>query len=280
MIERQIVAQKIKEREIQEFILNYLGSLSCSYIKMQRTPLGERIIVYTSKPGLIVGKKGANIKILTRILKEKYAMDNPQIEVGEIPNPNLDAASVAKNIVSGLLRFGTKKFKVLAYKALDNVIKSGALGAEIVVSGRGLPGERAKSWRFKAGYLKKSGDIAESFTDKSIEASNLRSGTVGVKVSILHPDIVLPDFIKIKSVEIEETVTEGMTKDLKEVIESKEAETVVKEVVAVKETKEVKKRIRKKTELQEGEVPKETKKRVKIKKDDKVEEINGENKKE
>ena len=68
MIERQIVAQKIKEREIQEFILSYLGALSCSHIKMQRTPLGERVTVYTNKPGLIVGKKGANIKILTKML--------------------------------------------------------------------------------------------------------------------------------------------------------------------------------------------------------------------
>ena len=184
MIERQIVAQKLKEYAIKEQIFAYLGRLSCSHIKMQRTPLGERITVYTSKPGLIVGKKGANIKNLTQLLKTKFKLENPEIEVGEIKNPELDASTIAKNIVNSIIRFGPKRFKAIAYNVLDNTLKAGAKGIEVVISGRGLPGERAKSWRFTAGYLKKSGDIAENYTDKAMESANLKSGTIGVKVWI------------------------------------------------------------------------------------------------
>ena len=126
MIERQIVAQKMKENLIREIVFKYLGKLSCSHIELQRTPLGEKIIVYTSRPGLIVGRKGANIKEITNILKEQLKMENPQLEVSEIQNPELDAVTIAKKIVGTFERFGPKRFKAIAYKALDGVIKSGA----------------------------------------------------------------------------------------------------------------------------------------------------------
>lgn len=199
MIERQILAQNLKEKQIEDFVFGYLGRLSCSHIKMQRTPLGEKIIVYTSRPGLIVGKKGANIKIITSMLKSRFGMENPQIEVEEISNPALDAASVARTLMSGFQRFGPKRFKAMAYKVLDDTIKAGAFGVEVVISGRGVPGERAKSWRFSAGYLKKSGDVSASYMDRCCEGCDLKSGTIGIKVSILHPDVVLPDKIIFKT---------------------------------------------------------------------------------
>ncbi|MBI2148107.1 30S ribosomal protein S3 [Candidatus Woesearchaeota archaeon] len=198
MIERQIVAQKVKEKEIESFVFSYLGKVSCSHIVMQRTPLGEKISVYTSRPGMIVGKKGTNIKRLTDLLKSKFNMENPQLEVVEITNPYIDAASVARSLISGFERFGPKRFKAMAYRALEDALKAGARGIEIVIGGRGVPSERAKSWRFSAGYLKKSGDISANFIDRSYESCNLRSGTIGIKVSILHPEVVLPDDVKIK----------------------------------------------------------------------------------
>ncbi|HLC86144.1 MAG TPA: 30S ribosomal protein S3 [Candidatus Nanoarchaeia archaeon] len=198
MIERQIVAQKVREKQIEEYIFSIFGRQNCSHVKMQRTPLGEKISVYTSKPGLIVGKRGTNIKKVTDMLKTKFKMENPELEVVEIENPYLDAASVARNLINGFERFGPKRFKAMAYKALEDSIRAGAKGIEIVISGRGVPGERAKSWRFLSGYLKKSGDISESFMDRANEACNLRSGTVGIKVSILHPDVMLPDSITLR----------------------------------------------------------------------------------
>src|SRR3989338_434041 len=224
MIERQIVAQKSKEKQIETFVFSYLGKLSCSHIRMQRTPLGEKISVYTSRPGLIVGKKGANIKKLTDTLKTQFNMENPQLEVVEIENPFIDAASVARSLISGFERFGPKRFKAMAYRALEDALKAGARGIEVVISGRGVPSERAKTWRFSAGYLKKSGDISANFVDRSYESCNLRSGTIGVKVSILHPDVLLPDDIKIKlqikdeqKVETVQEKVEEKTEEVKEV---------------------------------------------------------------
>ena len=71
MIERQFVSQKIKEFQIQEYIRGEFSGTGFSHIEIQRTPLGEKVVIFTSRPGLVVGKKGENIRKLTNILKKK-----------------------------------------------------------------------------------------------------------------------------------------------------------------------------------------------------------------
>ncbi len=206
MIERQVVQQRMKEKQVEEFITNFLAKASFSHLEFQRTPLGEKISIYTSRPGLVVGRRGSNIQELTNLLKEKFGLENPQIEVVEIENPNLSPHAVANRIVMLFQRFGPKRFKSIGYRVLEDIMKAGALGAEIVISGRGVPSTRAKSWRFKAGYLKKSGEISQSFVKRAFASADLPTGTIGIKVSILTPDVKLPDKITIKdkSIVVEE----------------------------------------------------------------------------
>lgn len=200
MIERQFVTQKLKEFQIQEFIGNTLKRVGHSHTKMLKTPLGEKIIIYASRPGLIVGRKGANIKDLTRTLKKKFDLGNPQIEINEVENVFLDANIVAEMIASSLERFGTTKFKGIGHKIMTDVTAAGALGIEILVSGK-IPSARAKRWRFYKGYLKKCGQSATEI--KSAYAyAQLKSGTVGIQVRIMPPDLILPDDISIKDSEL------------------------------------------------------------------------------
>lgn len=216
MIERQLLAQRVKHQQIQDFILTKVGKAGYSHAEIQRTPLGEKIIIYTSKPGMVVGRKGENIKDLTIVLKTRFNMENPQIEVAEIENPLFDAKLVARGIVSSFERFGPKRFKSLGYKALENIIKAGALGAEIVIAGRGVPSSRSKTWRFSVGYLRKCGDVAESQVKKGSAVAHLRSGAIGIKVSILTPDIELPDRIIIKDKKVDTKVKVEEVEEKKE----------------------------------------------------------------
>ena len=219
MIEKDFVKRKIKEFRIQEYIANVLDKPGYSHTEIQRTPLGEKIIIYTSRPGLIVGRKGSNIRDLTEVLKSKFGMENPQIEVTEIDNPLLNPQSVAKSIVHSFERFGPKRFKYLGYHTLEQIMATGAVGAEIVISGRGIPGERAKTWRFTIGHLKKSGDISENFVRRGYAIAHLVSGSIGVKVKILTPDVRLPDDIKIKG----KVVIEEVKEEKKEEVNKKES---------------------------------------------------------
>lgn len=195
MIERTFVAQRTREYYIRKYVEKTLGNVGISTITLKKIPLGEKIVIHTSRPSLIVGSRGANIRSLTKALKEKFNLENPQIEISEVSNPFLNANIVAERIVSSLERFGSARFKGVGHKMMENVINAGALGIEIIISGK-IPGARAKSWRFYTGYLKKCGDVALS-VHKAKKSALLKSGIIGVKVAIMPPDIVLPDKIKL-----------------------------------------------------------------------------------
>src|SRR3989338_1717213 len=206
MIERRFIAQKMKENQIEEYMSKNLKSVGHSHTKMVKTPLGEKIVIYASRPGLIVGRKGQNIKDLTANLKKKFNLENPQIEISEVENLNLDAKIVAEKITDSLERFGAEKFKAIGHKVMEEVMRSGALGVEIIISGK-LPSSRAKCWRFYSGYLKKCGDIAVTGVHKSQAQAKLKTGVIGLKVSIMPPDMKMPDkveLIKEKEEKVEE----------------------------------------------------------------------------
>ncbi len=194
MIERKIISQKMKEFQIEEYITSNLKNSGHSHTRVQRTPLGEKVVIYASRPGTIVGRKGQNIKKLTLTLKKRFDLENPQIEIAEVPNVNLDSQIVAERIALSLERFGSARFKGIAHKVLQDVMGAGAHGIEIHISGK-VPSQRAKSWRFYQGYLKKCGDIALTGVHTAYASAKLKSGIVGVKVSIMPPSTILPDNI-------------------------------------------------------------------------------------
>lgn len=203
MIEKDIIAKGMKEYVLQEYIAKEIPKACYSKIELKKTPLGEKVIIHTARPGMVVGKKGANIQKITEVLKTKFKMENPQVEIAEIENPNLDSKSVAERILSSFERFGPKRFKSIGYSSLQNIMDAGAVGAEIIISGRGVPAKRSKTWRFYAGHLKKSGDISQNYIKKSLVVAELKSGAIGIKVHILTPDVKLPDDIKLKEDEKE-----------------------------------------------------------------------------
>lgn len=193
MEEKKVVKFKKDEFTIREYIKKSIGKGKISKVKIEYTPVGEKIIVSTNKPGLVIGRKGEKIDQLTRILKIKFKLENPHIEIDEILHPEFDAQITADDLALSLERFGPLKFKVLAYRTLERIMKSGALGVEIRLSGK-LPGSRAKTWRFAQGYLKKTGDSAK-VVDRAQSIAQTKPGVVGVKVSILSPDADLRDSI-------------------------------------------------------------------------------------
>jgi small subunit ribosomal protein S3 len=134
---------------------------------------------------------------------------------------------------------------------MREVMNAGALGIEIVVAGK-VPSSRAKSWRFYQGYLKKCGDISLSVR-KSDKQARLKTGVVGVKVSIMPPDIKLPDDIKLVDIsELEQKESESDKKE--EVKEEKPKKRTRKKSISKKATdsKDKPKRGRKKKDESKG----------------------------
>lgn len=213
MEERKTIKFKKDEFNLREYIIRSLGKGRVSRVRIEYSPLGEKIVISTNKPGLIIGRGGENIDKLTKVLKNKFKLENPHIEIDEIEIAEYDAQIMADEIALGLERFGPLRFKVIAYRTLQRIMNAGALGVEIRLSGK-LPSSRAKTWRFAQGYLKKTGDGAK-VVDRAKAIAQTKPGVVGVKVSILSPNSVLSDKIKID---------EELIKKIKENMEMKEEE--------------------------------------------------------
>ena len=217
MEEKNVVKFKKEEFAVREYIKKVIGKGKVSKVRIEYTPVGEKIIIATSKPGLVIGRGGEKIDELTRTLKKRFKLENPHVEIDEIMNPQFDAQIVADEIALALENLGPMKFKVIAYKMLQKIMNSGALGAEIRLGGK-LPSARAKQWRFAQGYLKKTGDSAK-VVDRAQATAQTRPGTVGVKVSILSAYAIIEDKI---------TVDEEFMKKLREQEQAPEIKPKVK----------------------------------------------------
>jgi len=193
MEEKKFVSFKKEELKIKEYVASEIGRGKVSTVTVEYTPVGEKIIIATPRQGIVIGRRGEKVEELTKVLKKKFKLDNPHIEILEIKQPLFDARLVADEIALSLERYGSLKFKAIAYKMIQEIMKAGALGVEIVLSGR-LPSERAKSWRFAEGYLKKTGDPAKVVDRAKAQAVTIQ-GVTGIKVSILPPNAIIHDQI-------------------------------------------------------------------------------------
>ena len=107
MIERKIINYKFLEFKVGSYIRKKLNDVPIQKITVEKNPMGERITIYTSTPGLVIGREGSNIKELTRNLKAEFQFENPQVKIGEVDNIFLSAAIVAKRIANDLSNFGS-----------------------------------------------------------------------------------------------------------------------------------------------------------------------------
>lgn len=232
MEERKFVNFKKEELAMKKHVWDSVGKGRISAVTVEYTPVGEKIIVSTDRPGMVIGSRGEKINELTESLKRKFKLENPHIEIAEIESPGLDAKLVADNIALELEKFGNLRFKTIAYKALTRVINAGALGVEFRITGK-LPSDRAKSWRFASGYLKKVGDSAK-VVDRAQSTAQTKTGVIGIKVAILSPKVKLFD-----KIEITEDIKKEIDYDIIE--EVKEVKPRHAKKKAQKETKEKKK---------------------------------------
>jgi len=201
----------------KEYIMNKLGKGRITDLKIERTPIGEKIILMTAHPGMVIGRNGEVIQELSKDLNKIFKFENPQIEISEIKNPEFNAQYIADSIAMSLERFGPMGFKIVAYRELERLSKSGALGAEIKMGGR-LPSERAKSWRFGFGFLIKTGD-SRSICDEGKAVAFTKPGAVGIKVTVIPKGTKIPDRI-----EINKDLIDIQLKKLSEEIESEDKE--------------------------------------------------------
>jgi len=211
---KHFITESIKKTEIDEFLQKKLERAGYGGVTISKTPLGTHMVIYAMRPGLVIGRGGESIKELASILEEKFKVSNPQISVSEIEIPELNAYVVASRIASALQR--GIHFRRAGFWALNQVMDAGALGAEIVISGK-LRTERARFEKFRAGYLARCGEPALKYMRKAEVHVQLKPGIFGVRVRIMPPDAVFPDKIQIiEPIPPEEEKTEEKSEEKEE----------------------------------------------------------------
>ena len=106
MEERAFVGVRKDEYNVKQFVKRMFGKGKVSRVTIEYTPVGERIVVATHRPGWIIGRKGEKISELTEVLKKRFKMENPHVDIDEISRPEFDAQLVADDIAVTLERFG------------------------------------------------------------------------------------------------------------------------------------------------------------------------------
>ena len=185
MKENIFVKDKLKKIAISKFLRKKLKSAGFVDVDVLKTSFNTRIVIYALKPGFIIGKKGANIRALTVELEKEFGFNKVHIEIGEIPNKNLDPKVIIESIQSNIGR--GIAWKSVVYGALRQIKEAGAIGAEIIANGNTSgKGQRKRKSRFFFGYMKKAGD------QKSLVSYEKRTtfptlGTIGIKLRIVKP---------------------------------------------------------------------------------------------
>ncbi len=231
--QEKLIEEPFEKLQIMRYLEQRLERAGLASVDIQRTPIMTRIAVEVVNPARIIGKKGRLINELTEEIKRKFNLDNPQITVIQIKNPYLEPRIVAKK-AARYIEMG-KKVRAVLHSMLREIIKSGALGAEIVAAGKiGAKGARAKKLRVRAGYIPKAGEPVRAVKEAHI-AANTRSGVIGVLVRIVPPGTEFPD----KKVE-KEVVLPKVIESAPSIEKRKESREVEKGESKKEESKEVK----------------------------------------
>jgi small subunit ribosomal protein S3 len=190
-VEGKFIEDAITRYRVSKFLETELDRAGFSRVDIQRTPMVTRIAVEVTNPGRVIGKRGKSIQDLTDAITREFKIENPQISVVESTNQNLEPRLVAKKICR-FIEMG-KKIRAILHASLRDIMGAGALGAEIVASGKvAAKGGRSKRFRLMAGYIPKAGEPARLVAVSHVTAYP-KSGAIGVLVRIVLPGTEFPD---------------------------------------------------------------------------------------
>jgi len=193
--EHQFIEDGLRRSQINEFFADELGRAGYGGMDVAQTPMGTQIVLKAEKPGMVIGKGGKNIRKITTELEERFDMDDPQIDVQEVDEPDLNAQIVADRLANALERGWY--FRKAGHTTIDRIMDAGALGAEIVLSGK-VTGARSRVEKFNRGYIKHNGEPAEEVVDHGQGVAVMKLGTIGVNVKIIPPGATLPDDFEVR----------------------------------------------------------------------------------
>ncbi len=178
----------LEDHKIRGFVKKRLYHAGISRIEIERSAKHVRLKIYSSRPGIVIGKKGAEIANLKKQI-EKLVGREILIDINEIRKPEIDAQLVAENIALQIVR--RVAFRRAMKRGMQSAMRFGAKGIKVICSGRLGGAEMARTEQYREGRIPLHtlrADIDYGFTE-----ARTTYGLVGVKVFIFKGEILAQD---------------------------------------------------------------------------------------
>jgi small subunit ribosomal protein S3 len=175
----------LEDYNIRKFIKKRLYHAGISKIEIERSSKRVRLRIFTSRPGIVIGKKGAEIALFKKEL-EKIVSHEVIIDIQEVRKPEIDAQLVAENIALQIIR--RVAFRRAMKRGISSAMRFGAQGIKIICSGRLGGAEMARTEQYREGRIPLHtlrADIDYGFID-----ARTTYGIIGIKVFIFKGEIL------------------------------------------------------------------------------------------
>jgi small subunit ribosomal protein S3 len=184
----------LEDYKIRQFIKKKLYHAGIARIEIERSSKRVKLKIYTSRPGIVIGKKGAEIALLKKDL-EKIVTHEVIIDIQEVRKPEIDAQLVAENIALQLVR--RVAFRRAMKRGISSALRFGAEGIKVICSGRLGGAEMARTEQYREGRVPLHtlrADIDYGFVE-----ARTTYGIIGVKVFIFKGEILKKDQVELGS---------------------------------------------------------------------------------
>ena len=176
----------LEDSNIREAITKKYSQCGLSKIVVERTNKRLTVNIYASKPGMLIGVKGAEIDVIKKLVAKQTEQKDITINIKEVNRPDIDATLVAQSIAIQLEK--RVAFKRACKMAIQKTMKEGAKGIKVMVSGRLNGAEIARSEHFHEGSLPLQ--TLRANIDYGTATAATTFGSIGVKVWIYNGDII------------------------------------------------------------------------------------------
>ena len=176
---------------LNDFLREKIKDAGFSKVEISKTPTGTKIVLYVTRPGIVIGRKGAGIKQLTEKIQDDFGYKNPQISVEEIPKAEL-SPSVMCNRMSAHIERGTA-FRRATMWTMNQIMEAGAMVVQITISGK-LRGDRSAFEKHTQGILPRAGNYAKNIVSEDIVHTETPMGLIGIKIRIARKEKVVHEF--------------------------------------------------------------------------------------
>ena len=176
----------IQDWQIRDYIMTQLPHAAISRVEVERTRDRLRIDVHTARPGIVIGRRGAEADRLRNGLSKISGNNKVQLNIQEIKQPELDAALIAQGVADQLA--GRVAFRRAMKRAVQNAQKAGALGIRVQCSGRLGGAEMSRTEWYREGRVPLHTLRAD--IDYGFREAKTTYGRIGVKVWLYKGDIL------------------------------------------------------------------------------------------